>query len=251
MLRGKILVNMVNHDPYAGHDLDAMLETVEWDHVAALLFGVPETVCSPVSHLLISAAPRTTEVGQDTVAIVPMLEHIGQVHDFSKGDVGLASVVYLSLVQSLYFGLAGYELSLLILQKYMTSTTSVTLDASVEVMKQYQQLASIILSTFIPAFLPIISNTIIEQQWYESYVPATAVIDMFELHDVVFERLHLLSDSYHSTYTKYLRETVNAEKQEGKDGTTVGVSAVVQSYSTDNYQIGEKNADNSQVQMEL
>jgi hypothetical protein len=163
----------------------------------------------------------------------------------------LASVVYLSLVQSLYFGLAGYELSLLILQKYLTSTTSVTRDASIDILKQYQKLASNLLSTFMPSFLPIISNSIVEQQWSKSYVPAVAVIDMFELHDIVFERLHLLSDSYHSTYVKYLKETVNAAKQEGNDETIVGVSAIVKHYSTDNYQMTETLADRSQVKMEL
>jgi 3-hydroxyisobutyrate dehydrogenase-like beta-hydroxyacid dehydrogenase len=250
-LRGKILVNMVNHDPYAAHNLDALLESAESHHVAALLFGVPETVCSPASHLLISAAPRTTQTLQEGDNCVHILEHLGQLHNFSRGDVGLASVVYLSLVQSLYFGLAGYELSLLILQKYLASTTSMTPDTSMVVLKQYQQLASTLLSTVIPTFLPIISSNIVQQQWSKSYVPAAAVIDMFEMHDIVFKRLHLLSDSFHSTYTKYLRETVNAAKLEGMDGSTVGVSAIVQRYSTDNFAITETIGDDSHMEMEL
>jgi NAD binding domain of 6-phosphogluconate dehydrogenase len=257
VLRGKTVVNMVNHDPYSAQDLDALLESAESHHVASLMFGVPETVCSPGSHILVGASLRTTEMRQEEGLgsllqhdILPLLKHLGQVHDFSGGGIGLASVVYLCLIQSLYFGLAGYELSLLILQKYLQSM-EVSSETAVEILGQYQQQASTLLQNFLPAFLPIISNTIVQQQWTQSYVPAAAVIDMFELHDIVFEQLELLRDSYHTTYTKYLRQTIKAAQHDGQDAEAIGVSAVVQHYSTSGRQNAQRSDRDSSSTQEL
>lgn len=264
ILRGKTIVNMVNHDPYSGQDLDVMLSNAGAHHVAALLFGVPESVCSPGSHILLGAANNRPVAAAKAAAtnekesgllvsflrddMVPLLQHLGQVHDFTScGDVGIASVVYLCLVQSLYFGLAGYELSLLILQKYLASIEiKLGSESLVQhgLLDQYQKLASTLLKTFLPALLPVISNTIVNQEWTRSYVPAAAVMDMFELHDIVLDRLQLLPDSYHTTYSKYLRQTVETAAARGDDPEKIGVSAVVQHYSI------TKN-DDSQTDTEL
>ena len=157
-------------------------------------------------------------------------------HDFSTtNDVGLASIIYLCLVQSLYFGLAGYELSWLVLEKYLHEQDSHHASANV-VYSQYQTLASTILSTYLPAFVPLIGNNIRDRQWHQSYVPAQAVVDMFTTHTIVFQRLRINDDIFHSLYVKYLQATIDAvESPEEKE--TVGVSAVVQHYSTDGYQM--------------
>jgi len=256
-MKGKVVVNMVNHEPFAAKHLETtLLKEAEIHHVSALLFGVPETVCSEGAHLLVSAPARTASTTTNSSSqplyskdVLPSLEKLGQVHEFLRGDddVGLASVVYLCLVQSLYFGLAGYELSLLILWKYMAhhenDQTRIMMQDSnsnaidKEILERFQTLASKLLSKYLPAFLPIISNTIIHQEWSNSYVPASAVVDMFEMHAVVFERLGLMRDSYHAVYLKYLRETVKAASlSNNQKGEQVGVSAVVQHYSTDGYE---------------
>jgi hypothetical protein len=193
----------------------------------------------------------------DWDSVSKVLRNLGTVHNFSDGfnddkhnnnedvggagggDVGLASMVYLSLIQSLYFGLAGYELSLLLPSKYLekqqqqqhskSSSGNATKDDSIErILIRYQELACI------PAFLPIISDTIIQQDWMSSYVPASDAIKMFETHEYVFEKLGLVQDSYHAVYLKYLRRTVAAggEGCEGAAG-NIGISAVVQHYSND------------------
>jgi predicted dinucleotide-binding enzyme len=238
LLEGKTIVNMVNHDPYSAKELDVMIRSKGASFVAALMFGVPETVCSPVSHLLVSTSSHQNDSDND---VVSSLHVLGQTHEFTGvNDVGLASVVYLCLVQSLYFGLAGYELSQLILQKYMASTANPsprTSDFSEDISQNYQKLATTLLSSYIPAFLPIISNTINKQQWFKSYVPAAAVVDMFALHDEVFERLHLFEDNYHATYVKYLQKTIETARKNGENSDAIGVSAVVQHYSADDFQV--------------
>ena len=231
-MEGKTIVNMVNHDPFAAEELDAMIRKQGGNHVAALMFGVPETVCSPASHLLVSTSGHGSSA--------PSVLELGQVHEFTRtDDVGLASVVYLCLVQSLYFGLAGYELSLLILQKYMARKLEEGggNDTSSRILQKYQKLTTTLLSTYIPAFLPIISNTINNQQWTQSYVPAAAVVDMFALHDEVFDKLNLFQDNYHDTYVKYLQRTIAAAKANGEDGEAIGVSAVVRQYSVDDFSL--------------
>ena len=77
---------------------------------------------------------------------------------------------YLSFIQSLYFGLAGYKLSLLLLSKYLEkqhqqysefSVGNATKDDSMEgilINTRHQELATEILSTHIPSFLPIMSD---------------------------------------------------------------------------------------------
>lgn len=256
VLKGKTIVNMVNHDPYAAKDLEnEVLKKFGIHHVSASLFGVPETVCTPGAQLLVSAPPRSTssirryhtqETPDRTAASLPQhLTALGRVDEF-VGDVGLASVVYLSLVQSLYFGLAGYELALLILTKYMARETNLfdsgdgtpPGDTAVDTLQRFQELASNLLTTYIPAFLPIISNTINRQQWKRSYVPASAAVTLFEMHDVVFERLGLLQNSFHATYLDYLRKVVETE------GDETGISAVVQHYSTDGFRIENTAASN-------
>ena len=151
-LEGKTIVNTVTHDPFAAHDLDGILRRYNIHHISALVFGVPETVCGSMAKILISAPDRTIPMivqqqqsnqnGSDgdsdnkdgALYVSRALAKLGTVYDFSTfrddsdgdvdgynsgGDVGLASVVYIALIQSLYFGLAGYELSLLLLTKYM------------------------------------------------------------------------------------------------------------------------------------
>jgi hypothetical protein len=291
VLRGKTVVNMVNHDPFAARDLDVnVMQKYGIRHVSASLFGVPETVCTPGAHLLVSAAAnRTAESSSSAAAASAIaaapgrlsslsptapLSVLGEVHEFF-GDVGLASVVYLCLVQSLYFGLAGYELALLILTKYMSQETNVAFvrmgvdddsggfgdtdggsesrtpndgnDAAFltadEILRRFQKLASSLLTTYLPAFLPIISDTINTQRWTHSYVPASAAIDLFDMHDVVFRRLGLFQDAFHVTYLKYLRRVVEEEEESARSGSgrgdddEMGISAVVQHYSTDGFRI--------------
>ena len=260
-MKGKTIVNMVNHQPFAVHELDLLLQGNNVTQVVALLFGVPETVCSSQSHILVSSSSKSNNLLQKTTTtqittnasttrlVTSSLNTIGLVHEFSSNDIGLASIVYLCLIQSLYFGLAGYELSILILTKYVTmmilqqqkrneseNDTSNINSAIETIINQFQKLASTLLSTYIPAFMPIISNTITKQQWDQSYVPASAMIDMFDMHQIVFDKLGLLQDSYHTVYTKYLRQTVESAEQTHIEE-VVGVSAVVQHYSTDGFQL--------------
>lgn len=277
VLKGKTIINMVNHDPFSAKDLEInTLIKYGIHHISASLFGVPETVCTPGAQILVSAPPRSTskmiimehrqngpndptkeKTTSTTVSTPqPYLTAVGQVHVFA-GDVGLASVVYLCLVQSLYFGLAGYELALLVLTKYMIQETSIVVmsdkvdvnstatttsfnddrdstASAADTLQRFQQLATNILTMYIPAFLPIISNTITQQQWTKSYVPASAAITLFDMHDIVFERLKLHPTLYHATYKSYLQQVVET------DGDDVGISTVVQYYSTDGFRIEDQ-----------
>lgn len=80
------------------------------------------------------------------------------------------------------------------------------------------------------------SDTIIQQDWMNSYAPALDAIKMFERHEYVFEKLGLVQDSYQAVYYKYLRRTVEAAATAaGGEGVAdnIGISAAVQHYSND------------------
>ena len=80
------------------------------------------------------------------------------------------------------------------------------------------------------------SDTIIQQDWMNSYAPGLDAIKMFERHEYVFGKLGLVQDSYQAVCHKYLRRTVEAAATAaGGEGVAdnIGTSAAVQHYSND------------------
>ena len=80
------------------------------------------------------------------------------------------------------------------------------------------------------------SDTIVQQDWMNSFAPALDAIKMFERHEYVFGKLGLVQDSYQAVCHKYLRRTVEAAAMAaGGEGApdNIGISAAVQHYSND------------------
>lgn len=220
-LAGKTLINFVNHEPFAAKDLEMELEAHNMDHVAASLFAVPEAICSPGALLLVSAPMRSTTTME---RLIPSLSLLGTVESFT-GDVGYGSVVILGLIQTLYFGLAGFELALLLLEKY--GMPPETIDRFLQLERQ------VVREQYYPHLSQVVASNIREREWTKSYVPAQAALDMFEMHAACFTRLHIVGDTFQSVYVKYL--TLAVEEQQD-----VGISGVVKHYNVDDFEFRER-----------
>jgi 3-hydroxyisobutyrate dehydrogenase-like beta-hydroxyacid dehydrogenase len=220
LLAGKTLINFVNHEPFAARDLELELETHRMDHVAGSLFAVPEAICSPGALILLSAPERSSAAMEK---MIPSLSLLGSVESFS-GDVGYGSIVSICLIQTLYFGLAGFELALLVLEKY--GTPPATADRFLELESQ------VVRDQYYPYLSKVVASNIRNREWTKSYVPAQAALEMFEMHAACFARLGLVSDTFHSSYMKYLKLAVD-------DQADVGISAVVGQYTSEKFAFEE------------
>jgi hypothetical protein len=151
---------------------------------------------------------------------VPILNVLGRHELFEGTNVGYGSLVTIGLIQWLYFGLAGYEMALLVLEKYGVSNN---------MYNQFIALASQMLPHFYSHFYQIIATSISERRWNDNYVPAQDMHTLLETHQVFLNKMGIVSDIYNLIYWKYLQATVVTE---GRD---VGISAVIKQYSTDGF----------------
>jgi 3-hydroxyisobutyrate dehydrogenase-like beta-hydroxyacid dehydrogenase len=220
LLQGKTLINFVNHEPFAAQDLERELEIRRMDHVAGSLFAIPEAICSPGALILLSAPERSSEAMEK---VIPSLSLLGKVESFA-GDVGYGSIVNLALIQTLYFGLAGFELALLVLEKYGTAPE--TSDRFLELEQQ------VVRSQYYPHLSKVVASNVRNREWNKSYVPAQAALEMFEMHAACFARLGIVDDTFHSSYMKYLKLAV-------EDQADIGISAVVNYYGVEESKLEE------------
>jgi 3-hydroxyisobutyrate dehydrogenase-like beta-hydroxyacid dehydrogenase len=223
------IINFVNHEPFAAKHLEEKVSAMEINHLAGSIFGVPSTICTPAGVVLVSADERNSKQLQE---LTPSLQVLGSIETFPD-DIGYGSLIVVGLIQMLYFGMTGYELSLLVLLKY---------GATEAMVERFIALAQQIATSYFPMFFKTVSKNILSGDFTRSYVPAADLLALLEMHKTFFHKMGIVEDIYNNIYVKYLQKTVQ------KDADT-GVSAAVQHYSTDGFVLegagkhrGEKGA---------
>lgn len=205
---GKTLVQFTSHEPFAIKAQEKLMNALQANLIGGAMMTVPSQVGTEAGIFLVSA--------KDPCLVdkhLPALNILGTVISF-KGDIGLASLADIGLLQALQFGLAGNQLSCYIFERY--GVEQAFKDAYVELLPK----------TTLP-ILDHLSCLACDAVFSDNYEAESKVytaaghLAVYESHQFFFERIGLRGETYLSVYLKQFR------KVKGSDGP----SAIVQTYN--------------------
>jgi hypothetical protein len=162
--------------------------------VGGAIVGIPETICSTATLVLLSASSSST--GQ---AVKTLLDPLGTVVSIDADDVeeedpspsssssplsnhnnnnvGSASLLNIALILTITFGLAGSELALLMIQSAASTNNSNNRNdrptsSFSSLLDVYDQLARDVAVSYIRLLLPLVSTAFRDGSFRATYVPA-------------------------------------------------------------------------------
>lgn len=207
--KDKTLVQFTSHEPFAIKAQEKLMTTtLQANLIGGAMMAVPTTVGSEAGIFLVSSKDPCL-----VATHLPALQALGTVVSF-EGDVGLASLADIGLLQALQFGLAGNELSCLIFERYGVD------------------------QAFKDTYMELIPKTTLPIMEHLSHLSCEAVfgnnyeeqaktyttaghLAVYEAHQYFFERMGLRGLTYLSVYLEQFR------KVQGVDGP----SAIVNTYT--------------------
>ena len=108
----KTLVQYATQEPTSILEQKKSMESLEAKVIGGAIVAVPHIICSNTgSYMMSSTKDEMLEKS------LPALRGLGQVVNY-PGNVSYAALDYLELIRTLQFGLAGHELSLLLIKHY-------------------------------------------------------------------------------------------------------------------------------------
>ena len=156
--------------------------------VGGAIVGVPQTVCTPKALVLLSTD-------------IPQLRSVGRVEVF-EGNVGYAALVNMALILVITFGIAGQELSHLIIKQYGVAN-------SAEFYNAYIPLSTEIGPDYTKMLLPILSNSVVHNEYEKSYVPVGTFRNVLQMHVTFMKEIGIVDDTFVTSYLSYLNKVTN------------------------------------------
>jgi len=211
--KNKTLVQYSTHEPTSILAQEKLMESLGAKLIGGAIVAVPHIVCSNKGSYLVSSTKD--ELLEETL---PVLEALGPVTTY-PGNVGYAGLAYFGLIQSLQFGLAGHELSLLLMKRY---------GAPRKLVEQYLELVQTSIPTYFIRFSGLATRAVLDND-YESlartFLPSDAYLEILEMQAYFCEQMGVvLQDTYLDQYLKVFRRLP-------RDG-SVGPTAVIEEYKT-------------------
>jgi len=206
--KGKTLVQFTSHEPFAIKAQEKLMDALQANLIGGAMMAVPATVGTEAGIFLVSAKdPFLVEKH------LTALKVLGTVVSF-EGDIGLASLADIGLLQTLQFGLAGNELSCYMFERY--GVDQAFKDTYVELLPK----------TTLPILdhLSCLACKAVFSHSYEDQSKVYTVaghLAVYEAHQYFFQRMGLRGETYLSVYLKQFR------KVKGSDGP----SAIVHTYT--------------------
>jgi 3-hydroxyisobutyrate dehydrogenase-like beta-hydroxyacid dehydrogenase len=211
--KDKTLIQYTTHEPTSIVAQERLMESLGAKLVGGQIVAVPHLVCTSGGSYLVSTTDDS--LLKDTL---PVLEQLGPVTTY-PGNVGYAALAYLGLIQSLQFGLAGHELSLLLMKRY---------GAPRKLVEQYLELIQTNVPTYFKRFSGLATKAVLEND-YESlartFLPSDAYLEILEMQAYFCEQMGVVLED------TYLAQYLNVFRRLPKDG-SVGPTAVVEHYMT-------------------
>jgi len=102
--KGKTLLQYTAHDPLSAKNHEKLLHSLGASLIACSMIAEPREVCG--EGMMFVASSDTAKLEE----FAPTLEKMGTLSKF-EGDVGLASLADIGLLQSVMFGMAGMEMA--------------------------------------------------------------------------------------------------------------------------------------------
>lgn len=213
--KNKTLIQYTTHEPTSILKQEKLMESLGARLVGGQIVAVPHLVCSNAGSYLVSTTDD--DLLEETL---PVLEALGPVKSY-PGNVGYAALAYLGLIQTLQFGLAGHELSLLLMKRYGCPR---------ELVEQYLELIQTNVPIYFKRFSGLATKAVLDSD-YESlaktFLPSPAYLEILEMQAYFCEQMGVvLEDTYLDQYLKVFRRL--------PDDGSVGPTAVVEQYKTIN-----------------
>ena len=211
--KNKTLVQYSTHEPTSILAQEKMMESLGAKLIGGAIVAVPHIVCSNTGSYMVSSTKD--ELLEETL---PILKELGPVVTY-PGNVGYAALAYLGLIQSLQFGLAGHELSLLLMKRY---------GAPRKLVEQYLELIQSSIPTYFKRFSRLATSAVLDNDYEglaKTFLPSDAYLEILEMQAYFCGQMGVeLEDTYLDQYLKVLRRLP-------KDG-SVGPTAVIEYYKT-------------------
>lgn len=209
---------LVLFSTYTPHDIKTFQRLVErFVHVwGGAIVGVPQTIGTPLAFILSSSSSdddhnitSSSSANQNTM-IINMLNQLGT-HVHFEGDIGLASLANIALIQTITFGIAGHELVQLLLQQYNHTNGIVKYELFME---SYNSFVIQIVPKYITMLLPLISKG-------QSYVPMKTFYHVTKMHYQFMDEIGIMiSDTYLHGYIQSLEKHMTNHKNRNNDDET-------------------------------
>lgn len=211
--KGKTLIQYTTHEPNSILAQEELMTSLGAKLIGGAIVAVPHLVCSKTGSYLVSTA--NDDLLEETM---PILEELGPVTTY-PGNVGYASLAYLGLIQSLQFGLAGHELSLLLMKRF---------GAPPALIQQYLTLVQGSIPTYFKRFSGLATKAVLEDDFESlarTFLPSDAYLEILEMQASFCEQMGVVvEDTFLDQYLIVFRRLP-------KDG-SVGPTAVIQHYKT-------------------
>jgi 3-hydroxyisobutyrate dehydrogenase-like beta-hydroxyacid dehydrogenase len=211
--KDKTLIQYSTHEPTSILAQEKLMNELGARVVGGAIVAVPHLVCSSTGSYLVSSTHD--DLLEETM---PVLEELGRVTTY-PGNVGYAALAYLGLIQSLQFGLAGHELSLLLMKRY---------GAPRKLVEQYLELVQTSIPPYFLRFSGLATKAVLDNDYESlarSFLPSDAYLEILEMQAFFCEEMGVvLEDTYLAQYLRVFRRLP-------KDG-SVGPTAVIEQYKT-------------------
>jgi 3-hydroxyisobutyrate dehydrogenase-like beta-hydroxyacid dehydrogenase len=209
----KTLVQYSTHEPTSIVAQEKLMHSLGANLIGGAIVAVPHLVCTNKGSYLVSTADE--HLLEDAL---PVLQELGPVTTY-PGNVGYAALAYFGLIQSLQFGLAGHELSLLLMKRYGAPKTLV---------EQYLELIQRNVPNYFLRFSGLATKAVLEEDYEslsKSFLPSDAYLEIFEMHAQFVEQMGIVvEDTYLDPYLKAFRRLP-------ADG-SLGPTAIIEYYKT-------------------
>lgn len=216
----KTLVQYSTHEPTSILAQETLMKSLGANLIGGAIVAVPHLVCSNKGSYLVSSADE-----QLLESVSPILQELGPVTPY-PGNVGYAALAYFGLIQSLQFGLAGHELSLLLMKRY---------GAPRPLVEQYLQLIQTNVPSYFIRFSGLATRAVLDDDYEslaKSFLPSDAYLEILEMQAFFCEQMGIVVED------TYLYQYLQVFRRLPADG-SVGPTAVIGYYKTNDEETRE------------
>lgn len=214
--KGKILVQYTSHEPTAIKEHEKVLKSYGAIVIGGAMMATGESIGTDNAVFFHSVNRSDASAAEAIDEVEPILKELGPFVAY-KEDVGLASLADIAMIQTLFFGMAGHEVAMLLMKRY---------GASDEFVKSYMDVGT----SVVPATLIHEMRTSCDAIMNDDYVKqgndefsAGAMIAVLDMHQAFMTKMGLVNDTFAAGHRKYI----------GKVPAKLGSSKVVDLYVKD------------------
>ena len=184
----KTLMQYSAHEPLSARKHKEFIDSLGANLIAGAMLAMPEDVCGDEGLYMVA-----TEHASVLEKATPTLEKMGQLVPF-EDDVGLASLADIGVLQSVYFGITGFELTYLLLERY---------GAPPAFAERLLEICTKVMTLWFPVIAKMVYHVMSTKKWKESVDNADMGRDVFRVHAQFCQKMDVVDDIYLQSWLKY------------------------------------------------